>query len=168
VFATRPKALAGAFLATACILGGAVGWGLKSWAIAARRPPNGDPDAVAYLTKQVGLTAKQQDSVRSVLDRHRMEMDSIWRAARPRVDSLRMSMQIEIEEQLTPIQRRRFRDLVARHERQRHVADSASQALWDSDHDGVLQWFDKCPETPAGAPVDGMGCPPHSNRVRAN
>jgi hypothetical protein len=168
VSSTRPKALAGAFLATACILGGAVGWGLRSWTLAARRPADSNLDAVAYLTKQVGLTTTQQDSVRSVLDRHRMEMDSIWRATRPRVESLRTSMQVEIEEQLTPTQLRRFRDLVARHERQRHAADSASQALWDADHDGVLGHIDKCPETPSGVPVDAAGCPPHSNRVRAN
>jgi Spy/CpxP family protein refolding chaperone len=165
VLVNRPQALAGAFLATAIIIGAAAGWGLRSWAGAARRPPNGDPDAVAYLTKQVGLSATQQDSVRSVLDRHRKEMDSIWRTTRPRVDSLRMRMQVEIEEQLTPTQQRRFRELVARHERQRRAADSSSQELWDSDHDGVFQGIDKCPDTPSGAPVDAAGCPARSNRV---
>jgi hypothetical protein len=116
----------------------------------------------------MGLSATQQDSVRSVLDRHRMEMDSIWRATRPRVDSLRTLMQIEIEEQLTPTQQQRFRELLARHERERRQADRASQELWDSDHDGVFQGVDKCPDTPSGVVVDAAGCPPRSDRVGVN
>ena len=165
MLANRPYAWAGALLATACIVGGVAGWGLRSWVVAARRAPNGDPDAVAYLTKHVGLSAAQQDSVRSVFDRHRMEMDSIWRATRPRVDSLRTLMQLEIEEQLTPTQQQRFREMLARHARERRQADSTSEELWDSDHDGVFQPIDKCPDTPAGAVVDAAGCPAHSDRV---
>jgi hypothetical protein len=157
--------LALGFLATACVVGAVAGWGIKSWTVAARRAETRDQDAVAYLTKQVGLSVPQQDSIRSVLERHRMEMDSIWRATRPRVESLRQSMQMEIEEQLTPTQQRRFRDLVNQHERQRLAADSASQELWDSDHDGVFQGTDKCPDTPPGASVDGAGCPARLNRL---
>ena len=160
----RSQALAIAFLATACIVGGAAGWSLKGWAIAARQPHNRDPHAmVVYLTKKLGLSAAQQDSVRTVLERHRMEMDSIWRATRPRLDSLRRVMQVEIEAYLTPTQQERFRELAARHERQRHAADSASQQPWDSDRDGVLNRVDKCPNSPPGAPVDATGCPVHSD-----
>ena len=165
MLANRPHALAVALLATVCIVGGVAGWGLRSWALATRRTPNGDPDAVAYLTKHVRLSATQQESVRSVFDRHRMEMDSIWRATRPRVDSLRTLMQVEIEEQLTPAQQQRFRELLARHERERRQADSMSEELWDSDHDGVFQGVDKCPGTPSGTVVDAAGCPAHSDRV---
>ncbi|MCA5004461.1 OmpA family protein [Sphingobacterium bovistauri] len=34
-----------------------------------------------------------------------------------------------------------------------------NQDLEDSDNDGVPNKFDKCPNTPAGVPVDGAGCP---------
>lgn len=158
----RSHALALAFLATACVVGGVAGWCIKGWVVA--NSNDREPDAVAYLTQQVGLSKAQQDSVRNVLERHRMGMDSIWRATRPRVDSLRQSMQIEIEEQLTPAQQRRFRETLAQRERERHAADSASQESWDSDHDGVLEGIDRCPATPLGAPVDKVGCPAHSNR----
>ena len=156
---SRSQTLAVAFLATACIVGGAAGWGLRSWAVAKRRPGNRDSHAmVSYLTVQLGLSPMQQDSVSNVLERHRMEMDSIWRATRPRVAALRQAMQGEIEDQLSPAQQGRFRELVARHERERRAADSASEELWDADHDGVPQAIDKCADTPSGAPVDRTGC----------
>jgi hypothetical protein len=160
----RPKAWAVALLAVVFIAGAAVGWGLRAWAADARTPRHRDPRAiVADLAKRLGLAPAQQESVRAVLERHRAEMDSLWRAARPRIDSIRVVMQAEISTQLTPTQQGHFRDLVARHERQRHAADSASQARWDSDHDGVLNAVDKCPNTPPGASVDATGCPVHSD-----
>jgi len=162
---TRSEALALALLATAFLAGGAAGWGLRSWT-AARRDTEGTPQVmVARLTKQLGLSAAQQDSVRTVLERHRIDVDSIWRLTRPRMDSLRRLMQAEIEEQLTLSQQHRFRDLVARHERQRWLADSLGQEEWDADHDRIPYWIDKCRDTPPGAPVDATGCPAHPGRV---
>lgn len=156
----RSQALALAFLATACVVGGAVGWGLKGRAVAARDTEGRDPQAVVdHLTKRLGLSASQQDSVRTVLERHRMDVDSIWRVTRPRMDSLRQLMQVEIEEQLTPPQREHFRALAARHERERRRADSLGQETWDADHDRIPYWIDKCRDTPPGAPVDATGCP---------
>lgn len=157
---SRPQALALAFLATTFVVGGAVGWGLRDWTAAKRQLREPHPRAmVAYLTKQLGLSAAQQDSVHAVLGSHRVEMDSIWRATRPPVDSLRLVMQAEIEELLTIPQQRRFRELMAQHERQRRVVDSISQeGLWDSDHDRVPNWIDYCPSTRGGAEVDPLGC----------
>ncbi len=34
----------------------------------------------------------------------------------------------------------------------------------DSDRDGVIDTFDRCPDTPAGAPVDSRGCPLDSDK----
>jgi hypothetical protein len=160
VLPNRSQALALAFLTTTFMVGGAVGWGLKSWVVATRQPSQRNLQAmVAYLTRQVGLSASQQNSVHAVLVRHRVEMDSIWRVTRPPVDSLRQVMQVEIEELLTTPQRRRFRELMARHDHQRHVLDSIStEELWDSDHDRVPNWIDYCPDTPRGAQVDSIGC----------
>jgi heavy-metal resistance protein len=161
----RPKAWAVALLAVVFIAGAAVGWGLRAWAAGAPTPHHRDPRAiVADLAKRVGLAPAQRESVRAVLERHRAEMDSLWRAVRPRLDSIRTVMQAEISAQLTPAQQERFRDLVARHERQRHAADSANQERWGSDHVGVLNGAGKCPTTPPGAPVDATGCPVHPDR----
>lgn len=38
------------------------------------------------------------------------------------------------------------------------VATSQPVAELDSDNDGVVDSFDQCPQTPAGAPVDSQGC----------
>jgi outer membrane protein OmpA-like peptidoglycan-associated protein len=38
-----------------------------------------------------------------------------------------------------------------------------SKPVPDSDHDGVLNNRDRCPDTPAGAQVDGRGCPADSD-----
>ena len=113
---------------------------------------------VAHLTKQLGLSPGQQDSVRTVLERHRIDVASIWHGARPRMDSLRRVMQVEIEEVLTPAQQRRFSELMAGHEQRRRMADSLGEEEWDSDHDRIPLWLDKCRDTPAGMPVDTTGC----------
>lgn len=130
---SRSHWVAAAFLTTACVVGGATGWVLKGW-VSGRERHDRNPDAtIAYLSKQLGLSVEQEDSIRTALERRRMEMDSIWRDARPRIDSLRTAMQVDIEEELTPAQRARFRELMLWHERQRHAADSASRSLWDGD-----------------------------------
>ena len=40
----------------------------------------------------------------------------------------------------------------------------AKTALADSDKDGIIDTFDRCPETPAGVAVDAFGCPMDSDR----
>jgi hypothetical protein len=153
--------LALALLAATFLVGGSVGWGLNSWMVARQRK-NRDPQGLlTYLTKQLDLSAVQQDSIRSVLARHRQEMDSIWQATRPGIDSLRSALKVEIQEELTPVQQVRFRELMAWYERQRRVADSTNQEGWDADHDGVPYWTDRCPGTPKDMQVDSRGCPTH-------
>jgi Heavy-metal resistance len=160
VLANRTQALALAFLATVFIAGGAVGWGLRNWALTKRPPSVRNARAlVAYLTRQLVLSQAQQDSVRAVLEGHRAEADSIWRATRPRFDSLRQTIQAEIDEQLTTTQQLRFHALMNRQGRGRRAADSVSQEqLWDPDRDRVPAWLDRCPDTPPGALVDSSGC----------
>jgi hypothetical protein len=43
-------------------------------------------------------------------------MESLWRALRPRFDSIRAAVDSEIAKQLTPTQRDRFEELVRRHD----------------------------------------------------
>jgi OOP family OmpA-OmpF porin len=40
-----------------------------------------------------------------------------------------------------------------------NVENAINDLKKDSDGDGVADQFDKCPNTPAGTPVDGSGCP---------
>ena len=161
---SRSHWLAAAFLTSAVVVGGAAGWLLKGWTAGRARQDRDTNTTIAYLTAQLGLTGDQQDSIRTILELRRMKMDSIWRQTRPGIDSLRAVMQVEVEEELTPAQRVRFREMMAWNARQRHAADSASQASWDGDDDRVPHWIDKCQDTPQGTQVDASGCAAHSVR----
>jgi len=123
----RSKVWAVALLVAVFVAGAATGWSLRG--SAGRRGPNPrDTNAmVAHLAKELDLSAAQQDSVRTILDRHRAEMAAIWKQVHPRADSLRTVLQAEIGAQLTPAQQSRYRDLVARFEHQRRGADTGSK-----------------------------------------
>ena len=82
---------------------------------------------VTYLAHELGLSKSQQDSVRAVLRRHRPELEAIRNLVRARFDSLRTTMQSEISAQLTSAQQQRYRDLLARVERQDQEVDSAGK-----------------------------------------
>lgn len=111
---------AGALLVVVFAAGAAAGWGAGRWTVLSWTPRYRDADAMmAFLSKQLSLSSAQQDSVRAVLQRHRPELDSIWHLVHPRVDSLRMVMRHEINAQLTPGQRKRYRALTERFEHQR-------------------------------------------------
>ena len=115
---TRTKAQALALLAAVFLVGGAAGWGLGAWLRRDTRPHG--PDAfVTFLTKELTLTPAQRDSVRAVLDRHRPQMDTIWRDVHARVDSLRHVMRGEIFTHLTEAQRAKYLQLVAEQAHQR-------------------------------------------------
>jgi hypothetical protein len=66
------------------------------------------------LARELGLSAAQQDSVQAVFERHRPQMEALWREMRPRFDSLRVTVDSEIAVQLTPAQRARFAELTKR------------------------------------------------------
>jgi hypothetical protein len=66
------------------------------------------------LARELGLSAAQQDSVQAVFERHRPQMEALWREMRPRFDSLRVTVDSEIAVQLTPAQRARFAELSKR------------------------------------------------------
>jgi hypothetical protein len=123
----RSKAWAVALLVAVFAAGAATGWALRG-STARRGPHPRDTRAmVAHLAKELDLSAAQQDSVRTILDRHRAEMEAIWKQVHPRADSLRAVLQAEIGAQLTPAQQSRYRDLVARFEHQRRGADTGSR-----------------------------------------
>ena len=160
----RSRSWAVAFLVAMFIVGAAAGWSFRARSARPGLHHRNLREAVAYLTKELSLSAVQQDSVRVVLERRRTEMDSLWRATRPRIDSLRATMRVEISRQLTPSQQARFHEIVAEHDRVRRAADSANEGLGDNDRDGVANGIDACPHTPPGVPVDATGCPVHPDR----
>jgi len=80
---------------------------------------------VGFLTKELDLSATQQDSVRAIFRRHRAQMEAIWRSVHPRYDSIRAVLEVEINAQLTPDQQRRHRELLDRIARERRAADSS-------------------------------------------
>jgi hypothetical protein len=82
---------------------------------------------MARLTEELKLTAGQQDSIRSVLDRHRPQMDSMWQEVRPRFDSVRVIMRGEIRAQLSPEQQRMYQQLIERREREQRERQNAQQ-----------------------------------------
>lgn len=115
----RSRAWAVALLAAVFLAGGAGGW-----ALGRHRPGGssrgGSPDAIAaYLARRLDLTPAQQDSVRAVFVRHHAEMQTIWGAVRPRLDSLRAAVRTEVNAQLTPDQQARYARLLADLEHQR-------------------------------------------------
>jgi hypothetical protein len=123
----RSQAWAAALLVAVFLAGGAAGFWFRDYTGVRPEPRLRDANAmVTYLTHELGLDAAEQESVRVVLRRHRLEVEAAWRDAHPRFDSLRAIMEAEISARLRPAQQQRYRDLVARLARQRAAADTTS------------------------------------------
>jgi Spy/CpxP family protein refolding chaperone len=115
-------------LLAAFLAGGLVAWGLSARLLGGHRgewrgigAPGlgrprapGSPEGRRVLARELGLSAAQQDSVQAVFERHRPQMQALWREMRPRFDSLRVTVDSEIAVQLTPAQRARFAELAKR------------------------------------------------------
>lgn len=108
--------LIGAFLA-----GGVVG-GAATARVLHDRPPEfslraarSAPDRfLRQMTRDLHLSPAQVDSIRAVLDRHRPQMDSLWREVRPRMEASRAAVISDIRTQLTPAQDSAFTERVKR------------------------------------------------------
>ena len=127
----RSKLAAVALLAAVFVAGGLAGWGGHEAAERDDRGPGGHrgPDAlVAYLTRELKLSAAQRDSVRAIIARHRPETDSLWARVRPRFDSIKARMRAEIDAQLTPEQRSRHQQLIDRAEHHRREREDSTKA----------------------------------------
>lgn len=127
----RSKLAAVGLLAAVFIAGGLAGWGGREAAERDDRGPGGrrGPDAlVAYLTRELDLSAVQRDSVRAVIARHRPETDALWAQVRPRFDSIKARMRSEIDALLTPEQRTRHQQLIERAEHHRRERGDSTTA----------------------------------------
>lgn len=103
-------------LVAAFVAGGLVSWGLTAHYGGGWRGGHGGmaPGArgiQSFLGRELDLTAAQRDSVRAIFERSRPKLEAIWRDVRPRVDSVRSTMDSEIAAQLTPTQRARFEEI---------------------------------------------------------
>jgi hypothetical protein len=104
------------FLAGAAVDHGVIVWRHRHDPIMFRPRPNGRPDMVSGLTKELDLSPVQQDSARAIFARHRCDLRGIWQAAHPRFDSLRVRVDSELSAVLNPDQRAKFLRLAGRHE----------------------------------------------------
>jgi hypothetical protein len=87
----------------------------------ARRGPEA---MVAYLGKELDLSAAQQESVKAIFIRHRPETEALWAQVRPQFDSIKSQVRAEIDAQLSPQQREKHQRLSDRAEHHRTGADS--------------------------------------------
>jgi len=81
-----------------------------------------------YLTKELGLSTAQHDSVAAILRLRRPEMHAIFMTIRPQIDSARARVNEEIRGLLTPAQQSAYQKLLDRDRADRARADSAAAA----------------------------------------
>lgn len=84
--------------------------------------PGGRRSTEAYLHRLTGdlkLDARQQDSVRAILERYRPAMDSLRQDVDTKFTALRLSIRGEITGVLTPEQRQRYDQLTQRMDAER-------------------------------------------------
>src|SRR6266498_5305259 len=95
----RSKLAAVGLLAAVFVAGGLAGWGGREAVERDERgmgPGRHGPDAiVAYLGRELDLSAAQRDSIRAIFARHRPETDAFWAQARPRFDSIKTRVRAE-------------------------------------------------------------------------
>jgi Spy/CpxP family protein refolding chaperone len=84
---------------------------------------HGPEEHIAFLTKELNLTAAQQDSVQAILERYRPAMDSIWRQLGPRFETIKDSISNDIRRQLTPEQQTIYTEMNRRVEAERRGSD---------------------------------------------
>jgi hypothetical protein len=77
-----------------------------------RHRPGRPREEISYLDRldrELHLSSEQRDSVAAILRRYDQPMQDLWRAARQRLDSLRVKVRSDIASVLTPGQQEQFR-----------------------------------------------------------
>lgn len=122
ISSTRRAAM---LLVATFVLGAAVGGAVMAYASRAPAPPQGR--AAGYLdrlTRTLDLTRVQQDSVKAVLDRYTPEMDSLMNEIRPRLDTVRAAMRMEITRFLDPRQQKEYEVMQQKRDQERKAGGS--------------------------------------------
>src|SRR6266498_871346 len=132
----RSKLAAVGLLAAVFLAGGLAGWGGREATERDGYGPRGrGPDAlVAYLSRELDLSAAQRDSVRAIFARHRPETDALWAQVRPRFDSIKARMRAEIDVLLTPDQRVKHQRLIDRAEHHRREREDSTKGKAGGQH----------------------------------
>jgi Spy/CpxP family protein refolding chaperone len=78
------------------------------------------------LQRELGLTDAQRESVRIVVRRHRQEMRAVYEIVRPRMDSIRAQIAVEVRGILTAEQQAGYERLLERQRLERMRHDSAA------------------------------------------
>ena len=120
----KSKAWAVGLLIAVAAAGFAAGFAVQSWTSHRGR---GDGYS-GYLTRELGLTAAQHDSVAAILRRHRPELHAIFLTIRPQIDSARSRVNEEIRAVLTSAQQPAYQKVLDRDRAERARADSAAAA----------------------------------------
>ncbi len=120
----KSKAWAVGLLIAVAAVGFAAGMAVQSWTSHRGR---GDGYS-GYLTRELGLTQAQHDSIAAILRRHRPEMHAIFLTIRTQIDSARTRVNDEIRGVLTPAQQPAYQKLLDRDRAERARADSAAAA----------------------------------------
>jgi Spy/CpxP family protein refolding chaperone len=119
----KSKAWAVGLLIAVAVAGFAAGMAVRSWV-----SHRGSGGYSGYLTRELGLTAAQHDSIAAILRRHRSEMHAIFLTIRPQLDSARSRISDEIRGVLTVEQRPAYQQLLDRDRAERARADSTAAA----------------------------------------
>jgi hypothetical protein len=120
----KSKAWAVGLLIAVAAAGFAAGLAVHSWTSHRGR---GDGYS-GYLTRELGLTTAQHDSVAAILRRHRPELHAIFLTIRPQIDSARSRVNEEIRAVLKAAQQPAYQQLLDRDRAERARADSAAAA----------------------------------------
>jgi hypothetical protein len=120
----KSKAWAVGLLIAVAVVGFAAGMAVQSWASHRGRGEG----YTGYLTRELGLSQAQHDSVAAILRRHRPELHAIFLTIRPQIDSARTRVSDEIRGLLTPAQQTAYQKLLEKDRAERARADSAAAA----------------------------------------
>ncbi len=134
----KPKLAAVGLLAAVFVAGGLAGWGGREAVERDERgmgPGRHGPDAiVAYLGRELDLSAAQRDSLRAIFARHRPETDALWAQVRPRFDSIKTRVRAEIDAQLTAEQRTKHQQLIDQAEHHRREREDSTKGKAGGQH----------------------------------
>ncbi|HET9954486.1 MAG TPA: hypothetical protein VFQ61_08275 [Polyangiaceae bacterium] len=113
----RSKVAAAALLLGIFVAGAFTGVAIYRWARhddLHHLHPRPHPDFPKMLADNLDLSPAQEQQVREVFDRHRPELDAVFRETFPRVRAVQDSIDAEVRPLLNESQRQRFDEFKAR------------------------------------------------------
>lgn len=113
-------------------VGIAAGAGLYHWVARNPKPPlMGPPRFGPIPLQELKLTAKQDDQIRKIFERHRGELEKVMQGTFPKVRTIIQKINIEIREVLSDEQRAKFDELL---EKMPPLPPDAPPCPWSGPH----------------------------------